>query len=368
MFSYVNLLKIILFAFLISILTLPTYANQSATPQTIRVGIVSLPPFAMTTPTKQYKGILPDIWSTIAEAGKIKFVYIPMSEDANQDIALLEQKKIDVLVAPLTITPSRLKRVDFTIPFYESPMGAIIPAKLDAFNLVQFLFVDSFWFILLSILFAYIIYLNLMWYFERGKINELPLDYSQAMKNAIWDQLLKKGFSFPTTTAGRCIAAFWLLFTALVFSSFNASLASIFTVALEKAYSKQTDIAFYRNKSVIVIEGTMYVLYAKQLNAQIKVAPNLDTAFRMLKNHEGDAILVDLPIAQYFLRQQKDTKKFVASQIMPSNFMLSFAVNKDETILRDTINNYLAVIQANLHLQYMCSKYLTKDQVIHCLA
>ena len=364
MLNYINLSKII---FLACFLYLLPYASDASQTQPIRVGVVSLSPFSTPTSNVHYKGIATDIWENIADAGGINYVYVPLSEDVNADLQLLQEHKIDVIVGPITITHNRLKIVNFSVPYYESSMGAIIPAKLDIFALLHFLFVGSLWFILLGLLSAYLVYINLMWYFERGKLSDLPTNYSKAMSNAIWFQLLGKGFGFPSTTAGRVIAAMWLLFTLLTFSSFNASLASVFTVALEKAYRKTTALADYKDKTIIIVEGTSYVENAKQMGLTIKTAPSLETAFTMLKNKEGQAIFADMPVAQYFLTQQKEKKKFVASQVLPTNFLFAFVVPQNSPLL-PTINNNLTAIQGNLDAQYICNKYLSDDQSIHCLA
>ncbi len=91
-----------------------------AAEDTIRIGIeAAYPPFAMKTPDGQITGFDYDIGVALCEQMQVKCVWIEQEFDGL--IPALKVRKFDAVLSSLSITPDRLKSVDFTKKYYHTP-------------------------------------------------------------------------------------------------------------------------------------------------------------------------------------------------------------------------------------------------------
>lgn len=90
----------------------------------------TFPPFEYYNNSNQVVGFDADIANQIAKALGVKLKIVDMSFDGL--IPALTSKKIDFIVAAMTITPEREKTVSFSIPYYTA--GQAIVVKGDKFN------------------------------------------------------------------------------------------------------------------------------------------------------------------------------------------------------------------------------------------
>lgn len=91
------------------------------------------PPFSMISKGGQIEGFDIDIARALCERMKAKCELVQMEFDAL--IPGLKAKKIDAIVASMSITPERRKNVDFSVKYYHTP--ARLVAKAGAFTEVS---------------------------------------------------------------------------------------------------------------------------------------------------------------------------------------------------------------------------------------
>lgn len=91
-----------------------------AAQDTIRIGIeAAYPPFAMKTPDGQITGFDYDIGVALCEQMQVKCVWVEQEFDGL--IPSLKVRKFDAVLSSMSITPERLKSVDFTKKYYHTP-------------------------------------------------------------------------------------------------------------------------------------------------------------------------------------------------------------------------------------------------------
>ncbi len=119
-------IKHYLSAFLIALVTL--FSMQSASAETIKVGIAAepYPPFASADASGNWTGWEIEIITAICAAAKLDCAITPVAWDGI--IAALTSKKIDVIMASMSITEERLKTIDFSKKYYNTP-AVIVAAK-----------------------------------------------------------------------------------------------------------------------------------------------------------------------------------------------------------------------------------------------
>ena len=105
------------------VLALPMAASlpaQAADAPVLKVGIEgAYPPFSSVGPDGQLKGF--DIDIALAVCAHMKAQCKLVQQDFDGMIPSLNAKKLDLLVASMSITPERLKVVDFSDKYYNTP-------------------------------------------------------------------------------------------------------------------------------------------------------------------------------------------------------------------------------------------------------
>lgn len=109
------------------VLALPLAAAQAADPVKLRVGVEgAYPPFSSVGPDGQIKGFDIDIAKALCEQIKAQCTLVQLDFDGM--IPALQARKIDMIVASMSITPERLKVVDFSDKYYTTPNRLIAKA------------------------------------------------------------------------------------------------------------------------------------------------------------------------------------------------------------------------------------------------
>lgn len=97
----------------------------AAEPATLRVGVEgAYPPFSSLGADGKLKGFDIDIANAVCERMKVKCVLVQAEFDAM--IPALRAKKFDAIVASMSITPERLKAVDFSDKYYNTPTRFVV--------------------------------------------------------------------------------------------------------------------------------------------------------------------------------------------------------------------------------------------------
>jgi arginine/ornithine transport system substrate-binding protein len=102
-------------------------AAQAPLPATVRLGVEgAYPPFSEIGTDGKIKGFDIDIGNALCERMKVRCVQVQLEFDAM--IPALRAKKIDAVLASMSITPERLKAVDFTDRYYRTPSRMVVKA------------------------------------------------------------------------------------------------------------------------------------------------------------------------------------------------------------------------------------------------
>jgi ABC-type amino acid transport substrate-binding protein len=90
----------------------------------MRVGVISTnaSPYVIRN-GDNYSGIAIDIWEIIAKKEDFEFSYVEVGPDEENAIKKLQNKEVDILVGPYTITSKRYQHIGYTLPFYYSDIA-----------------------------------------------------------------------------------------------------------------------------------------------------------------------------------------------------------------------------------------------------
>lgn len=102
-------------------------ALSAAQAQEVKVGFAAepYPPFTSPDASGKWVGWEVDFMDAICAEAKLKCVITPVAWDGI--IPALTAKKIDVIIGSMSITDERLKTIDFSDKYYNTPTGVIGP-------------------------------------------------------------------------------------------------------------------------------------------------------------------------------------------------------------------------------------------------
>ena len=127
-----SLLKKILAALLLAILTSPSHAQQDSANEELVVGVHAFTPLVMATSDGAYTGLAIELWEAIAEKTGLTFRYqdIPDFKDLFPSV---QAGTFDVVVGGLTITGEREDAyTDFTQPYFNSGLRIMVGGTADS--------------------------------------------------------------------------------------------------------------------------------------------------------------------------------------------------------------------------------------------
>ena len=122
-----NFLLTLLLAALASSVLCARSLSEIKSSGVIRVGVYDAqPPFGKLE-DGVHRGFEVDMANEIAKdifknGGKVEFI----STAANQRIRYLQEDKVDMVIATITVTPEREKQIDFTTPYFSVNIGVLI--------------------------------------------------------------------------------------------------------------------------------------------------------------------------------------------------------------------------------------------------
>lgn len=125
-------IKFIYILLIINFLSIDILFSQKAsladtTVDKLKVGAKVAPPFIITDKEDRLRGISIELWENIAnELNMVYDIKLYQADQMNQMLKDIEEGNIDLCINPLTVTSERVKKFNFTQPFYSSRMAIAI--------------------------------------------------------------------------------------------------------------------------------------------------------------------------------------------------------------------------------------------------
>ncbi|KAK3159310.1 hypothetical protein QOZ80_2AG0148460 [Eleusine coracana subsp. coracana] len=169
--------------------------------------------------------------------------YEPSAESYEYLVAQVVEKNADIVVGDVTVTASRMDKVDFTMPFTESGWSMVVPVQKDT-STSMWIFLKPLTTSLWLASLAFFIFTGFVVWVIEHRINE-------EFRGTPWQQFgLIFYFSFSTlvfshkekleSNLSRFVVIIWVFVVLILTSSYTASLTSMLTV--QKLQPTVTDI------------------------------------------------------------------------------------------------------------------------------
>ncbi len=307
------------------------------------VGVKHTPPFIIQEEGGRYKGVSIQLWEEIAKQMDIQYTY--KEYNLTGLLNALENKEIDVCINPLTVTSNRMKRFNFTQPFFISNLCIAVREEggSDFVSLIKSFFSLGFLRIVLLLLGVILAFGILLWLAEKRKN---PSHFRKGLKgifDGLWFSAVTMttvgyGDKAPVSRLGKILTLIWMFTAVVVISSFTAGITSALTInELESNISNVDDL---KKVPVGTVKGSSSGAYLSEKGIDFINYSTVEQGLNALSHSKIDAFVYDEPIIRYYLKNLKGNKNL---QVLPYKFnsqYYSFAIPYGNKLVK-TINPIL---------------------------
>jgi hypothetical protein len=162
------------------------------------------------------------------------------------------------------------------------------------------------------------------------------------------------GDKAPKSMGGRIVGLVWMFASIIIISSFTAGIASSLTasqVATDQLRSRPVD-----SLTVATVERTTGDAFARKSGLRAQAYPNVEEALKAVDKGKAQAIVYDLPLLKYHLRNHPEPEVEVLPRILVRE---SYAIAlPPESPLRETLNRTLLQLLRTPEWQTLRLQYL----------
>lgn len=327
--------------------------------RTLTVGTKIVPPFVVKK-DDGYGGLSIELWQKVADQLGLKTRYV--KRDLQGLLTGVEQGKLDIAVAALTVTAHREAKLDFTYPFYSSGLAIAVPLQAgnSTWQTAKRFFSWQFLTALMALSAVLLAFGALVWLFERRRnAEEFGGSTLTGLASGFWWAAVTMttvgyGDKAPRTPGGRLVGLVWMFAAVIIISSFTAAIATSLTV--DKLATGIQNVNDLKSARVATVTGSAAAESLQDRGIAFGQRESLDAALADLAAGRVDAVVYDAPLLQYRIREEYANKLTVLSNTFERQDY-AFALPQGSP-LREPINRAILEYLESDEWQAMKNRYL----------
>lgn len=299
-----NRLLWIWFGFLVLWPGVQAWSQKAPAPsQPLKVAVYVQPPFVTKT-ANGYGGFAVELWESIARDAGWKWNYLEVPTLVEL-LDLVANGKADVAVTDLSITSDRLKRMDFTLPYFDAGLQIMINSNrpIAVRNLWQGLEEDGHLKVLLGAAICIIVLSFILTVIDRQWDPDFHDAWTHGWAESFYHvtsliftgKASHKGIPGPL---GRVIAGIWIVCGVALISYITAGFTSVLTANRIQNHIEGPENLSH--KTVGTLAGSSAETYCRKAMFDTQTFDNLGLAVQALVKKQVDAIIFDAPILAYY--------------------------------------------------------------------
>ncbi|XP_078384334.1 glutamate receptor 2-like [Oculina patagonica] len=331
-----------------------------------------------------YEGYCIDLLNELARNLKFTYELYPSPDGMygaetengtwNGMVGELVAERADIIVAPLTVTESREKVIDFSVPFmfYTEEMLLKKHSAEESNDLLQFMnpFANEVWFATLGTLVVMSISVFLINYYspygykdETGKGTSEEFSFFNSVWFAVACMLQQGGDNTPKSLSGRILAGCYWFCILIWVSTYTANLAAFFTVSnVEHPINNLEDIVKSTYKvAVLDSSSTSEFFKTSQYETHKKIWRRIETdntlansvaeGVEWVREREEYVFITDGPLLRLIANQPPCDVTVVSGLSTAKGLSFALQTNDPHTndfklgILRLNENNFLSSLE-----------------------
>lgn len=306
-----------LLAAVFTLLFFPLLAQDTVISDSIvQIGIKNAPPFVELREGYAPNGLSLDFWSEVEGQAQVLYEF-KNYEDLSMMLDALEAGEIDMSINPVTVTEERMRKLDFSQPFYISGTTIVRLDNSSWMGIFRNLFTWKFFSAIAALLFVILIFGLLMWLFERKRNKSMFSKGIKGLGDGFWWSAVTMttvgyGDKAPVTPGGRFIGFIWMFAAILLISGLTASIASALTVSsLDSQITSAEDL---RRFKVGTITASSSAMYLNMFGVNFQGYSSVEEGLKAVEEGEMEVFVYDRPMLKYYLNQMSETNLVLSPQ------------------------------------------------------
>lgn len=322
-----HVLTIVALFIFIAPLQLPAQESVPIPNETLIIGITPTPPF-INAENGKYSGLSITSWNLVNEKLQTDFEY-RVYPSLIELLEAVEKNEVDLSINPITVTDQRMRRIDFSQPYFISYTGIAQKRETSNWrylaNILSWNFLSAI-FILIAVIF---IFGFLVWIFERKRNKEQFGGGVKGMFQGFWWSAVTMttvgyGDKAPVTLGGRIIGFIWMFMAIIMISSLTAGIASSLTVQniSDEIHSVQDLNRF----DVVTVTGSSAQELLDQYNIRNDEVLNAREGIQEILDRDFSLFVYDEPILKYEIgrRELNDELEVLQQTLKRDYYSYSF--------------------------------------------
>lgn len=329
----------------------------------LRVGTKQAPPFVIKENDGSWSGISIDLWETIAREKNWDFEYV--ETDLQSLIDSTAAGNFDISVAALTINKPREAVVDFTHNYFATGLGIAARTQDTGFlSMIGNLFSLRFFQAVGGLAIVLLLFGLLVWLFERKRNpDQFGGKAWKGIGSGFWWSAVTMttvgyGDKAPVTIGGRIVGLVWMFMALIIISSFTAAIASALTVNQLTSVIDSPDDLY--DAKVVTVANSSSAGFLTGRDIGYREVNTIDEAMDLIYQNEADAVVYDIPIMQYLMKEKDGEQVKILPQAFKKLFY-GFAVPENEDELLEQVDLKLLEITSRPEWQKTLEGYLGQN-------
>ena len=247
-----------------------------------------------------------DLESSGPNANAMELEFQEMGLDEMLDA--VQNHKVEMAAAALTVNYEREKRMDFTHAFYSSGLGIAVSGKQVRGwgGVISAIFSPTFFKVVVGLIAVLLASGVAVYLFERKRNPEFSGGPTKGIASGIWWAAVTMttvgyGDKVPKSAGGRFVAAVWMFSGLFIVASFTAAVTSALTVTqLKSRVSGPSELTRVR---VATVAGSTSEKYLRSRHIIARSFSDVRGALDSLRENEVEAVVYDSAILRYLSRQ-----------------------------------------------------------------
>ncbi|MDX1762172.1 MAG: transporter substrate-binding domain-containing protein [Christiangramia sp.] len=321
------------------------------------IGITKTPPFVEKRP-QGYSGLSISSWKMVNEQLQVPYEFREY-ENLEKLLLAIETGEVDFSINPITVTDNRMKRMDFSQPYFISHTSVAKKKESKFFKHLKNFFSWDFFSVIGLLLFVIFIFGFLVWLFERKKNQEEFGGKIRGIMQGFWWSAVTMttvgyGDKSPRTLGGRIIGLIWMFMAVIIISSFTAGIASSLTV--ESINEEITNIEDLGRFEVTTVKSSSSEELLELYNIENELVKNGEEGLQAVMDNKTKLFVYDEPILKFEIERLDLSEDLeILGQSLKKDYY-SYAFPKGSELLK-TINPILIRTLKSMEWATMVKEY-----------
>ncbi|QYA26499.1 transporter substrate-binding domain-containing protein [Gramella sp. MT6] len=324
-----------LFTIVCSFQSIAQEPDSLQTNKKLIIGVTETPPFVEKRPNG-FSGLSITSWKMVNEQLQATYEF---KEYKNLESLLnaIEKGEVDLSVNPITVTDNRMKRMEFSQPYFISHTSVVKKKESTFLKHLKNFFSWDFFSVIGLLLFVILIFGILVWAFEREKNKEEFGGNIRGIMQGFWWSAVTMttvgyGDKAPKTTGGRVVGLIWMFMAVIIISSFTAGIASSLTV---KSINEEIrNIQDLERFDVTTVKSSSSQELLDLYNIENNLVSNGFEGLDAVRNDKTTLFVYDEPILKFEIeRLDLSNDLEILGQSLKKDYY-SYAFPKDSRLLK----------------------------------